>query len=103
MEILSRDAIDYDVAGHSLAEIINFNEDGVLRAMRKLYAGDAALCRCSICVEDIFALALNTLPPRYIQATSVHTYEGSRNFIPAEQVTAVVAESAGKVKARPNH
>jgi competence protein ComFB len=103
MEILSRDAIDYDVAGHSLIEIINFNEEAVLRAMRRLYAQDLELCRCSICVEDTFALALNTLPPRYIQATSMHTYAGSRNFIPEEQVSAAVAEAAGKVKARPNH
>jgi len=103
MEILSRDAIDYDVAGHSLSEIINFNEDAVLRAMRGLYARDKDLCRCSICVEDLFALALNTLPPRYIQATSLHTYEGSRHYLPEEQITAAVADAAGKVKARPNH
>lgn len=103
MEISSRDAIDYEVAGHSLSEIVNFNEAAVLQALRRLYAQDPGLCRCSICVEDTFALALNTLPPGYIQATSVHTYEESRNFIPEEQVTAVVAEAAGKVKSRPHH
>jgi len=103
MEILSREAIDYGVAGHSLSEIINFNEGAVLQAMRRLYERDPHLCRCSICVEDTFALALNTLPPRYIQATSVHTYEGSRHYLPAEQIAAAVADAAGKVAARPNH
>lgn len=103
MEILTRDAIDYRVAGHSLHEIVNFNECAVLQAMRRLYGHDTSLCRCSLCVEDTFALALNALPPRYIQATSLHTYGGSGQFISEDKVRAVVEEAAGKVKARPNH
>ncbi|MEW6490464.1 MAG: late competence development ComFB family protein [Thermodesulfobacteriota bacterium] len=103
MEILTRDAIDYLVAGHSLHEIVNFNEHAVLKAMRRLYGHDTSLCRCSLCVEDTFALALNALPPRYIQATSLHTYEGSSQFIAEDKVRAAVEEAAGKVKARPNH
>lgn len=103
MEILTRDAIDYEVAGHALHEIVNFNEPAVLKAMRRLYAQDPALCRCSLCVEDTFALAMNALPPRYIQATSLHTYEGSHNFISEDKVRTAVADAAVKVKARPNH
>ncbi len=103
MEIFTRDAIDYAVAGHSLHEIVNFNEHLVLKALRQLYAADRSVCRCSICVEDTFALALNSLPPRYIQPTSVTAYQGSAHFVSEEQVRAKVAEAAATVKTRPNH
>lgn len=103
MEIFTRDAIDYAVEGHSLHEIVNFNEHLVLKALRKLYADDKSFCRCDICIEDVFALALNSLPPRYIQATSMVTYQESSRFISEEQVVSKVAEAAEKVKARPNH
>ena len=103
MEILSKENINYVVAGHSLHEIVNFNEHAVLKAIRRLYAGNPSLCRCAVCVEDIFALALNSLPPRYIQPTSVRTYEESAHFIAEEQVREKVAEAAAKVKERPNH
>jgi len=38
MEILTRDGIDYSVAGHSLHEIVNYNEHLVLKALRQIYA-----------------------------------------------------------------
>ena len=103
MEILTRDGIDYSVAGHSLHEIVNCNEHLVLIALRQIYASDKSLCRCPICVEDTFALALNALPPRYIQPTSVQTYQGSVHFVPEEQVRARVTDAASKVQNRPNH
>jgi competence protein ComFB len=103
MEILTRDGIDYSVAGHSLQDIVNYNEHLVLKALRQIYAADKSLCRCPICVEDAFALALNSLPPRYIQATSVQTYQESVNFVSEEQVRARVADATSKVQNRPNH
>jgi competence protein ComFB len=103
VEILTRDAIDYSVAGHSLHEILNFNEHLVVKALRQLYATDRSVCPCPICVEDTFALALNSLPPRYIQPTSVKTYLESPHFVPEEKVRDKVAEAAAKVKERPNH
>ena len=103
MEILTRDGIDYVVAGHSLHDIVNNNAHLVLRVLRQIYASDKSLCQCPICVEDAFALALNSLPPRYIQPTSVQTYQGSAHFVSEEQVRARVADATSKVRNRPNH
>ena len=100
---IEKDTIDYVVEGCDLFEIINFNEPMVLEAMRSTYAEDADLCRCPICVEDLFALALNALPPRYIQPTSLRTYEGSHSFNDREAVAAAVCEASAKVKASPKH
>ena len=54
-------------------------------------------------MEDTYALALNTLPPRYIQSTSVSSYLSSVNFIPTDVVRAKVLEAVEKVRTRPNH
>ncbi len=103
MEMLSRDAIDYNIGGHSLADLPNYQEQAVLDLLREIYAGDNPPCGCSICVEDTYALALNSLPPRYIQATSVSSYLSSVNFIPTDVVRAKVLEAVEKVRTRPNH
>jgi len=100
---IEKDSIDYVVESCDLYEIINYNEPMVLEAMRLTFREDRDLCRCSLCVEDLFALALNTLPPRYIQSTSLHTYEESGTFIDMEAVTAAVREAAAKVRASPKH
>ncbi|MBI5015974.1 MAG: late competence development ComFB family protein [Deltaproteobacteria bacterium] len=102
-ELLTHDSIDYDVAGHSMRDIVNYNEFEVLRAMRKLFAKDVSFCQCNLCTEDIYALALNSLPPRYIQASSVRSYRESVNFIDERLVAEKVQESVAKVRRNPNH
>jgi competence protein ComFB len=103
MVIISRDSLDYRVEGHSLGEIFNFNEQAVLETMREIYESDPSLCKCSLCIEDIFALALNSLPPRYIQATSMTEYEASPDYIGNDEVREKVATAVEKVSKRPNH
>jgi competence protein ComFB len=103
VEFIERDNIDYSVEGQELSEIMNFNERTVLDAMRRAYAADPTLCRCSLCVEDVYALALNALPPRYIQPTSLHLFEASPHFIPLAEVEAKVQEAVARVKAGPKH
>lgn len=103
VEMLDRDSIDYQVAGHSLYSIVNFNEYMVLEIMRDIYEKDGTLCPCTICVEDTFALSLNTLPPRYIQVTSVRTYAMSNHFINEDDVREKVLDAVKKVKESPNH
>lgn len=103
MEFLVRSSVDYAVEGHTLYEIVNFNEYLVLEAMRDVYSRDPALCTCSICVEDVYALSLNSLPPRYIQATSTQTYTTSKHYVDLEKVKEVVLDAAGKVHKRPGH
>lgn len=102
-EFIDRDSISYSVEGHDLYEIINYHEPLVLQIMREAYREDPSLCRCALCVEDSFALALNTLPPRYIQVTSLRTYQSSRSFIDEETVRQKVMEALAKVKSSPKH
>jgi competence protein ComFB len=103
MELITRDGIDYDVAGQTLRDIVNYNEIAVMEAMRSVFGQNLALCRCRYCVEDIYALALNSLPPRYIQAGSVRTYKSSGGFLDEEAVWHGVVEAVAKVRMRPNH
>lgn len=103
MEYVSRDAVDYAVEGHSLHDIVNFNEVLVLEAMRRLYRATPALCRCTSCLEDVYALAINALPPRYIQATSVRQYRESPAYVPPVDAVARVREAAERVRQSPRH
>jgi hypothetical protein len=103
MELLSRDAIDYLIQGHSLADLPNYHEQAVLKMLREVYAGGNPPCGCSLCVEDIYALALNSLPARYIQATSVRSYETSASFVSDDEVRKRVLSAMEKVRESPNH
>lgn len=103
MELLTRDKIDTEIAGHSLRDIVNYNEYAVARVLRELLSENLSLCQCRFCVEDVYALSLNSLPPRYIQSSSVRTYEESENYLPEDAIRRKVQEAATKVRKRPNH
>ena len=101
---MSHEQIDYSIEGHSLDEIVNFNEHLVLGELRKLYAKDTTLCRCNTCVEDLYALALNQVPPRYLQVTSRERYQSDQDrYISSTVVGEVLEKVAATVKAKPNH
>jgi competence protein ComFB len=103
MGFIERDSVNYEIEGVSLYEIANIHERTVLGLMREVYEADPSLCRCSLCVEDVYALSLNSLPPRYLQTTSLEVYEAGPHFIPRETVRAKILEAAAKVKAGPKH
>lgn len=103
MELLNRDGIDYEIEGCMLNDIINYNEYVVLQAMRDVLATNATFCRCSFCIEDVFALTLNKLPPRYIQITSIQKYAHSENFITPSEARKKVLEAWERINANPNH
>ena len=103
MEFLSRSGIDYEVEDFSLAELFNYNEMAVLNEMREQYARDRTLCRCELCLEDTYALALNSLPPRYVQETRVAQYEESSTFVGRNEVREKVLDAIARVRANPNH
>lgn len=103
MELVSRDDVDFRVAGHSLQDIVNHNELVVLEVMREEFAKNLSLCQCRFCVEDVYALSLNALPARYIQPSSLQTYKASTHFIDASAVREKVREAIAAVSKRPNH
>lgn len=103
MQVLSRDEMDYEIEGCSLRDVINFNEYLVLKIIRETLQRDLSLCRCSLCIEDVFALSLNSLPPRYIQVTSLDRYSKSKNFIDEQEVRNKVMEAWQIISKNPGH
>jgi hypothetical protein len=45
-----------DLYGYDLSEIENINEELVIERMEKILNEGGSLCRCQLCIEDIFAL-----------------------------------------------
>jgi len=103
MDIIDREHIDYVVAGHDLRNICNFSEHMVVGAMREVLEADATLCRCRLCVEDLYALSLNALPAHYIQCTSFPKFRASGDHVSAADVRKSVERAAAIVQRRPNH
>ena len=103
MLVLNRDEMEYEIEGCSLRDIINFNEYLVLKVIKDILDSNVSLCRCSLCIEDVFALALNSLPPRYIQITSLERYTASENFIDEEIVREKVLDAWERINRNPSH
>lgn len=100
LEHLTRESIDFEIDGHSVVDIVNFNEILVLQCLRELLRSDETLCRCSLCVEDVYALTLNRLPPRYVQVFNVYKYATDNAL---SEVREQLRAAADKVKANPTH
>ncbi len=92
---------DSKVLDHDLENVYNLNESAVVEAIERLAAADPALCKCRMCLEDIFALALNTLPAKYVQ--SYYSTHDVTKLVDAKQVDAVVKKTAKKVAKNPHH
>ncbi|MBF0360515.1 MAG: late competence development ComFB family protein [Oligoflexia bacterium] len=103
MDLMNRDRVNYDIADHSLYDVINYNEIVVLNVIREQFNKEPNLCKCSICLEDIYALSLNALPARYIQSSGAEKYTSSINFINETDVKAKVIDAIIKVRKLPNH
>jgi hypothetical protein len=58
------------------------------------------LCWCELCRADVTALALSTLPPRYVTTVSHSTLSGGAG---AGAVTSAILTSMRKVSRRPKH
>ncbi len=100
---MNKHEVNYDIGNNSLYELINYNEHLVLEVMREIFVTDATLCQCVFCLEDIYALSLNSLPARYVQDVRQHDYESSNNFINNEKVKENVLKAMEKVYNNPNH
>lgn len=63
------------------------------------------MCDCKRCLEDVKALALNNLPPKYVvldqgdRVPKLTFYEGKYN----SDITAQILKACGKVTERPHH
>ncbi|MBF0300993.1 MAG: late competence development ComFB family protein [Oligoflexia bacterium] len=103
MDLINRDRVNYSVADCSLYDVINYNEFMILNVIREYYLKEPNLCKCSICIEDIYALSLNALPARYIQSACVDKYIRSISYIDEAEVKNKVINAIIKVRKSPNH
>jgi len=92
--------------GHDLSETYNFNEDLVIELLEEIAAGDETLCKCSICAEDMYALSLTMLRPRYhpdiFSENAYEDKEASEAAVRSEAEEAV-REAIRKVREEPHH
>lgn len=63
------------------------------------------VCKCERCVSDIKAIALNSLPPKYVATEKGEVFTKANELtiqFEADVIRALV-EAIGKVKGKPNH
>ena len=92
---------DRTVMGHELDNVYNLNEGAVVEAIERIVTADETLCKCKMCLEDIFALALNTLPAKYVQ--SYYSTHDVNKLVDSKLIEKVVKETAKKIAKNPHH
>lgn len=92
---------DYTVKGYSLKEMRNDNERSVCRLMDKIIDREeyAGMCLCGVCMEDIYGLALNNLPPRYKHSRTIKLKDKKLDL----EIENAIQEAIKIVKRSPNH
>jgi hypothetical protein len=82
-----------------LSRIYNRNEKRVIKAMIKIFAAIDDWEPQALDIQDIYALALNSLPPRYVQEGTIVFNEAVRNA----DIEQAVRKSVDKVMKKPNY
>lgn len=82
-----------------LSRISNKNEKRVIQAMEKVLGEIDDWEPQGLDIQDIYALALNRLPPRYVQEGTIVFNEPVRR----EDIEKIVRESVNKVRNSPNY
>lgn len=92
--------------GHDLQEIKNINEELVIEIMENTLKNDKTICRCQMCIEDIYALSLNNLPSLYVQSTfKENTFKGYdlTRILDRKKVEEAVLNAVKKIGKNPYH
>ena len=82
-----------------LSRILNRNEKRVVMAMDKVFAAIDDWEPQALDIQDIYALALNSLPPRYVQEGTIVFKESVRNA----EIEQAVLQAVDKVRKKPNY
>jgi competence protein ComFB len=92
--------------GYDLSAIKNINEELVAEMMETILKDDDTICRCQLCIEDIFALSLNKIKPLYVQSTfkeSTFTGYDLTKILDRDLVGKAIHEAITKVTRNPHH
>lgn len=89
----------YESFGVNLAMVRNAWEVRVIKSMDAVLPEFPEFDYCAICIQDVFALAMNQLTPKYIQQGTIllkkdYTEQDFRD---------IVEEAVDKVLKNPNH
>lgn len=82
-----------------LSRIHNRNEKRVIQAMDQVFAAIEDWEPEALDIQDIYALALNALPPRYVQEGTIVFNESVRSA----EIEQAVRKAMDKVRSKPNH
>jgi hypothetical protein len=82
-----------------LSRIHNRNEKRVVQAMDQVFAAIEDWEPEALDIQDIYALALNALPPRYVQEGTIVFNESVRST----EIEQAVRKAVDKVRSKPNH
>ncbi|MDH5751847.1 MAG: late competence development ComFB family protein [Deltaproteobacteria bacterium] len=90
----------YIINDFSLENIRSRQEARVIGILKKVLPERTDFCGCRICIEDTYALTLNSLHPQYAQVGSLII----RHAPPTDdEVGHLVNMAIDKVQANPNH
>ncbi len=92
---------DRTILGHYLENVYNINEGAVVEAVERILDGDDSICKCKMCLEDIFALSLNKLPARYVQ--SYYSTHDVSELMDQKLVEKTVKAAVKQVAKSPHH
>jgi len=83
----------------------NYTEDMVEASLDEILQKDNEVCRCEKCRMDIKALALNSLPSRYVVTEIGEVLKKAENFYRQSEVDimAAILDAVEKVKEKPQH
>jgi len=83
----------------------NFTEDMVEDLLDEILQKDNEVCKCEKCRMDIKALALNSLPSRYVVTERGEVFKKAEQFYRQSEVDimAAILEAVSKVREKPQH
>ncbi len=90
----------YIINDYSLEHVRNRYETTVIQIMRDRLLDEQDFCGCNLCLEDVYALAMNTLPAHYVQASAILL---SRDPPTEADIARSVEDAFDTVRVRPNH
>ena len=86
--------------GTNLEKIRNKNEKRVINAMTSVLPEIKNFCGCGLCVADVYAATLNSLPAHYIQFGGMALRATPEK---EEDVQAAVRQAVELISDNPNH
>ena len=86
-------------------QLKNYMEDLVWQRVDEIIAGSKRACSCEKCRFDVVALALNSLPPRYVVTDQGETYTRVKGLEAQFNIDVLTAISNAivVVNSRPHH